>query len=213
MNLISNAVKFTLDGKITVTAWLKDPRIKHSTATSSNVGKLLEADKMGKLFVKVSDTGVGIPKGEQCKLFRDFATLSSNAHLNPNGVGLGLSTSKKIVNLLHGDITVESTENQGSCFTFHVAFNPSPDHAEDTPRGKDERTVGEASLIQISNGPELPTDFSLLIGRMQAVYKQFQTQHSDLNMNLTISPEDIKMVFGPLPSNLMSLRRMMVVDD
>jgi signal transduction histidine kinase len=80
---------------------------------------------MGKLFISVSDTGVGIPKAEISKLLRDFVTLQCNAHLNPNGVGLGLSTSKKITNLLHGDITVESTE-AGSCFTFHVAFNSSP---------------------------------------------------------------------------------------
>ena len=80
---------------------------------------------MGKLFISVSDTGVGIPNAEISKLFRDFVTLQCNAHLNPNGVGLWLSTSKKIMNLLHGDITVESTE-AGSCFTFHVAFNSSP---------------------------------------------------------------------------------------
>ncbi|MFO0116307.1 MAG: sensor histidine kinase [bacterium] len=54
------------------------------------------------------------------RLFRDFITLPCNAHLNPNGVGLGLSTCKKITNLLHGDIEVSSQENVGTTFTFHV---------------------------------------------------------------------------------------------
>lgn len=65
----------------------------------------------------------------------------------------------------------------------------------------------------MSNVPDLPTDFSLLIGRMQAVYKQFQTQMTDHNLNQTLSPEDIKMIFGPVPRTLSALRRMLVVDD
>ena len=63
---------------------------------------------MGHLYISVKDTGVGIPKEEQSKLFRDFCTLQSNAHLNPNGVGLGLSICKKITILLSGDIAVVS---------------------------------------------------------------------------------------------------------
>jgi signal transduction histidine kinase len=45
---------------------------------------------------------------DQRKLFKDFTTLKSNAHLNPNGVGLGLSICKKITSQLNGDIWVES---------------------------------------------------------------------------------------------------------
>ena len=63
---------------------------------------------MGHLYISVKDTVVGIPKEEQAKLFRDFCTLQSNAHLNPNGVGLGLSICKKTTHLLSGDIAVVS---------------------------------------------------------------------------------------------------------
>ena len=82
---------------------------------------------MGVLYVSVKDTGVGIPKEEHSKLFRDFCTLQSNAHLNPNGVGLGLSICKKITNLLSGDISVDSKPGQGACFTFHVSVNTNPE--------------------------------------------------------------------------------------
>lgn len=54
------------------------------------------------------------------KLFNDFCTLKSNAHLNPNGVGLGLSICKKICNNLGGDITVISTLGKGSVFTYYM---------------------------------------------------------------------------------------------
>lgn len=55
------------------------------------------------------------------KLFKDFCTLKSNAHLNPNGVGLGLSICKKICSNLDGDISCKSKVGSGSAFTFYVA--------------------------------------------------------------------------------------------
>ena len=78
---------------------------------------------MGLLYVSVKDTGVGMPKSEQTKLFNDFQTLQSNAHLNPNGVGLGLSICKKITNLLQGDIKVDSDIGKGSTFTFDILID------------------------------------------------------------------------------------------
>lgn len=60
-------------------------------------------------------------KEDQRKLFKDFSTLKSNAHLNPNGVGLGLSICKKICNNLEGDIWVDSKFNVGSSFSFYVS--------------------------------------------------------------------------------------------
>jgi hypothetical protein len=74
MNLLSNAVKFTQGGTITVSAWFKEPRIKHrSDLSGSELGNPL--DRMGMLYVQVKDSGVGIPEEEIPKLFKDFATL------------------------------------------------------------------------------------------------------------------------------------------
>jgi len=61
------------------------------------------------------------------KLFRDFMTLKSNAHLNPNGVGLGLSICKKIVKQLNGDIEVKSVLGEGTALTFYVSADLSPE--------------------------------------------------------------------------------------
>jgi hypothetical protein len=72
-----------------------------------------------------------------------------------------------------------------------------------------------SSKLAIGNSmaPELPSEFSLLIGRMQAVYSQFKSLQSDSNLNQTVTPEDINSVFGQLSKNASSLRRMLVVDD
>ena len=105
VNLLSNACKFTPDeGVIEVRAWVKSNR----------------------LTISVRDSGCGIAEEDQFRLFRDFSTLKSNAHLNPNGIGLGLSICKKITNQLGGDITVQSRPNEGTIFTFHVRLEERP---------------------------------------------------------------------------------------
>ena len=125
MNLLSNACKFTQDGEILVKAWLKEPHevaheTEHSEIPDEKEPKQEKTEYTGRLYVSISDTGCGINEIDCKKLFRDFCTLKSNAHLNPNGVGLGLSICRKICNKLEGDITVESKLNRGSVFTFYI---------------------------------------------------------------------------------------------
>lgn len=127
---------------------------------------------MGLLYVSVKDTGVGIPKSEQTKLFNDFQTLQSNAHLNPNGVGLGLSICKKITNLLQGDIKVDSDIGKGSTFTFHVAVETNTENKAMKIENS-ELSLKSAQFLGMTNLTEVPTDYSHLIERMQGVYKQF----------------------------------------
>lgn len=79
-----------------------------------------ELPTRARLYISVKDSGCGMKAEDLRKLFNDFTTLKSNAHLNPNGVGLGLSICKKICNLLNGDISVESKIGFGSTFTYYV---------------------------------------------------------------------------------------------
>ncbi|MFB3062721.1 MAG: ATP-binding protein [Candidatus Binatia bacterium] len=95
LNLVGNAVKFTEDGKI----------------------KIFASQQNGSLKLVVSDTGIGIEKGELDHIFEEFhqaGTLSTRKH---GGTGLGLAIVKKFVNLLGGDIGVESEVGKGSTFT------------------------------------------------------------------------------------------------
>jgi heavy metal sensor kinase len=97
-NLIDNAIKYTSKGSIHVT---------------------VEKNKDSAL-VKIRDTGIGIPKEEQEKIFKRFYRVDKSRSRETGGVGLGLSIAEWIVHAHHGRIEVESELNQGSTFTVFL---------------------------------------------------------------------------------------------
>ena len=96
-NLINNAIKFTQNGTITVTA----------SRSQSHVS------------VSVKDNGIGIPIEYQDKIFGRFLQVE-NKHSFHSGTGLGLPICKKYIELMNGQISVESTEGEGSKFTITI---------------------------------------------------------------------------------------------
>jgi PAS domain S-box-containing protein len=101
-NLVKNAIKFTYEGSIELGYAKK--------------GEYLE------FFVK--DTGVGIPKNQYQLIFDRFRQGSESHNRGYEGSGLGLSISKSYVELLGGEIRVESEEGRGSSFYFTIPYNP-----------------------------------------------------------------------------------------
>lgn len=115
LNLLSNAIKFTLEGGIKITLKLTPSEEYHR-----------------KLYVEVSDTGIGISKENQKRLFKVYEKieLGRRTSLNSTGVGLGLVISNNLVQLLGPDeknqsITVESELNKGSKFSFCIVDKTS----------------------------------------------------------------------------------------
>ena len=104
-NLLSNAFKYTLKGKITVVL---------DTAHLSN-------GEMG-LRLSVRDTGVGIPANELPNMFERFHRVENVAGRTYEGTGIGLSLIKEMVKLHHGEIRVDSELNKGSVFTVKIPF-------------------------------------------------------------------------------------------
>jgi len=100
-NLIDNAIKYTSRGSIHVT---------------------VEKNKDSAL-VKIRDTGIGIPKEEQEKIFKRFYRVDKSRSKETGGVGLGLSIAEWIVHAHHGRIDVESELNQGSTFTVYLPIH------------------------------------------------------------------------------------------
>ena len=113
-NLISNAVKFTTIGHVAVEASL-----------------IREEDDFVELFFMVVDTGIGIAKENMDKLFKKFSQVDASTTRKFGGTGLGLSISKKLVELMGGDIKVESEVGKGSSFSFNVILKKA-DEAEET---------------------------------------------------------------------------------
>ena len=105
LNLASNAVKFTDKGEVVVRARLKS-----------------RGQTGGKVHFEVRDTGVGIPVETQRRLFRPFEQADSSTTRQYGGTGLGLAISRKIVELMGGEIWMESTPGEGSTFHFTASF-------------------------------------------------------------------------------------------
>ena len=103
-NLLTNAIKFTPDKGVII-------------LNIENVG---ESGQETTLKIEVSDTGIGISKEQQARLFKSFGQADSNIAKNFGGTGLGLTISKRIVELMGGDIWVESELGKGAKFIFTV---------------------------------------------------------------------------------------------
>ncbi len=102
-NLLSNACKFTNVGKISLEALM--------TAQEKN---------RIELFFIVLDTGIGIAKSDEDKLFKSFSQVDASVSRKYGGTGLGLNISKQLVDLMGGHITVDSELNKGTMFSFSI---------------------------------------------------------------------------------------------
>ena len=98
LNLLGNAIKYTDEGSIDVTA----------------------GATRGRLLIRVEDTGTGIPHDELAKIFDEFHRPDSAQARLRRGTGLGLSISRQLARLLGGDITAESSVGLGSTFTLDL---------------------------------------------------------------------------------------------
>ncbi|MBV1952282.1 MAG: response regulator, partial [Cycloclasticus sp.] len=116
MNLVSNAIKFTEQGEVVVRYEL------------SNI-----ADSQTLLHISVSDTGIGLNADQQSRLFERFTQADGSTTRKYGGTGLGLAISKQLVELMKGDIGVDSEPGKGSTFWFTV---PLDDAALQTPLRK-----------------------------------------------------------------------------
>ncbi|HRI64458.1 MAG TPA: ATP-binding protein [Polyangium sp.] len=110
-NLIGNAVKFTKNGDISIRV--------------AKEGKFLH------FFVQ--DTGMGIPPERQERLFKPFSQVDASTTRKFGGTGLGLVISKRLVELMGGEIGVESEVGRGSTFHFTLALRPGPAVVPDEP--------------------------------------------------------------------------------
>ncbi|NQU65774.1 MAG: response regulator [SAR324 cluster bacterium] len=115
INLLNNNVKFTEKGSITLSMAIISPLPENSPSDTMN------------LQFSLKDTGIGLTNEQMKKLFQTYSQADSSITRRFGGTGLGLSISKRLVELMEGEIQVESTPGEGSIFMFSATFKVQPD--------------------------------------------------------------------------------------
>lgn len=113
MNLVSNAVKFTERGAVTVNLSALEP------------GGAGDDPRSIRVLATVRDSGMGIAPDQMPRLFKEFSQADRSVGRRFGGTGLGLSISKRLVGLFGGEIEARSIEGKGSVFSFTARFEPS----------------------------------------------------------------------------------------
>jgi signal transduction histidine kinase/DNA-binding response OmpR family regulator len=114
INLIGNALKFTTKGEVVLRVALEK-----------------KEENVASLHFIISDTGIGIPGNKLDSIFESFTQADGSTTRKYGGTGLGLTISKQLVKLMHGDMWVESEEGKGSKFHFTGSFEIMPDVKEE----------------------------------------------------------------------------------
>jgi signal transduction histidine kinase/DNA-binding NarL/FixJ family response regulator len=134
LNLLNNAVKFTREGHIAARAQYKG-----------------RSDRGEMVRISVTDTGIGIAPEKRDRLFKRFSQVDRSVRREFGGTGLGLAISKRLVELMGGEIGVDSEEGRGSTFWVEVAL-PRAHHMLPLPRdGKDLPKTAPARILLVED--------------------------------------------------------------
>ena len=132
INLLTNSIKYTKEGYVSL-------KMDFEKTDEEN----------GVLVISVKDSGIGIKPEDLKKLFSKFSRLDTQKNNNIEGTGLGLALTKQLVDLMHGDIQVESKYNEGSTFTVRLYQKISHKKLEEV-----EKTVGESKQFHFKGHGE-----------------------------------------------------------
>jgi signal transduction histidine kinase/DNA-binding NarL/FixJ family response regulator/HPt (histidine-containing phosphotransfer) domain-containing protein len=150
VNLLANAIKFTPRGGVVVSVTMESQDEDHAV-----------------MLVSVKDTGVGIPKDKQKVVFEAFSQADGSTTRKYGGTGLGLAISTRLVEMMGGQLGVESEEGQGATFSFTAHFT------------KGRRRVGRSLPSQAAAGaPTTPSirPLAILVAEDNAVNRILMTR-------------------------------------
>jgi CheY-like chemotaxis protein len=149
VNLLSNAVKFTDVGDVSV----------------SVSSKIIEGNRRQITF-EIKDTGIGMPQDKMDRLFEPFTQLEYVISRKRDGAGLGLAISRKLVEIMGGEIWAESEEGKGSTFKFTIPAETvqgrQPDYG-DVKGGADYKNISVENPMAILVAEDNPSNQKVLV--------------------------------------------------
>jgi len=146
LNLCGNAIKFTEHGEVVVSVRLE-----------------CKDDATLRLHFAVKDTGIGITQEQQDRLFQSFNQADTSTTRKYGGTGLGLAISKRLVELMGGEIWVESRPGQGSTFHFTVVLRERPEDASAYPSVQASHELQGLQVIVVDDNPSARTILSSIL--------------------------------------------------
>ena len=163
-NILNNAVKYTDEGSVSL-------KITGKEKDKSSDGKpVLE------LVIQVTDMGIGISEEDIGRLFRKFERVDLVRNSTKEGTGLGLAITRMLLDMMHGDVKVESTYGKGSTFTITIPQKIISDEPIGNFKKKFEKSLGEKKTYHVSF--RAPDAYILIV--------------DDTRMNLVVATEFLK---------------------
>ena len=155
VNLVSNAIKFTSSGNITV-----------------SVDRVGARDRTARLRFAVSDTGIGIPQERLNRLFKSFSQVDSSTTRQFGGTGLGLSICKQLIDLMGGEIGVQSQVGVGTTFWFEIEIETSD---VSSIAEQEMRLLGGTQIMAINSGDREYAEVAECLRSWSCPFRQVST--------------------------------------
>jgi PAS domain S-box-containing protein len=172
-NLLGNAIKFTERGQVGLKAEI-------SSQTRDAI----------QLKFTVHDTGIGIPSAEQSRLFDTFTQVDESNTRKYGGTGLGLAISKQLVELLSGEIGLESEPGKGSSFWFTAAFGKSirSEVAASAPQpaARSETDKPRPAIVKSQTGTAQPAETPAAVSPLQKQMRILLAEDNEINQRITL---------------------------
>lgn len=140
-NLLGNAIKYTKQGHIEVTETIDQQRLN----------------------IAITDTGIGIPKEELDNIFDEYYQVGNKRRDRNEGVGLGLSITKRLCDLLGYEITVTSTEGVGSCFTITLPLTEAQAKTTEAESFSEQPNLNNLHVLVIDDAPDILAGMRLVL--------------------------------------------------